>query len=76
LIELQEYIIKHIPLVVKEHKGYKRNKNWKPIDKSEVLDIKKPLIQKWFYQEVLKDFKEKHIDDLFKEAQKYNPTKN
>lgn len=74
LIEVQECIIKYIPIETKEYHWFKRNKFWKTINIEEIKDKEKPFIEKWFYNEYMWEYKKYHKED-FKEAQKFNPTK-
>jgi len=73
LYEYQLDILKKIPNNIKEYDWYIRDKNWKPINIKEIKNKDKPYIEKWFYNEIKKDWD--YLLKNFEEAQKYNPTK-
>lgn len=73
LIIAQQEILKKIPLDIQEYKWYTRNSKWKKININDIKNINKPYIEKWYYNEIIKDWD--YISDDFYEAQKYNPTK-
>lgn len=75
LLEVQECINKYITIKTKEYHWYKRNLNWKTINIEEIINKEKPFIEKWFYDKVLWNCNNDYYRKLFKEAQKYNPTK-
>lgn len=75
LIELQEYILNNIPVAIKEHHWYKRDEDWRPTNKSEIKDINKPYMEKWFYNKFLSDSICDYDKIQFKEAQEINPSK-